>query len=103
VSQAVVGVFSLLIGTCGDPLARNVHTQLASFEAEMREAFDAAGAEPVVSDEGPPNDESKGSSAGGCSAAPVGVWSSMAGVTNFGLWGSLGLAVLAVRRRRSIT
>ncbi|MBN1610439.1 MAG: trypsin-like serine protease [Polyangiaceae bacterium] len=47
-NDAVAGVYSLSAGLCTSPSVRNYYTQVAPFEDLVREAFEAAGAEPLV-------------------------------------------------------
>ena len=88
--RSVTGVFSLLVGTCGDPLSRTVYTQVASFEDDLWAAFDAAGAQPELVQPEPTS--SSGSS--GCTVAVPG------GVRSAHLAPCLAVLALSVWRQR---
>jgi hypothetical protein len=97
---ALLGVYSVTAGaSCSGVGIRNVYTSLAPFSALVMDAFVAAGAEPLLEDDGeevpPPKTES-----GGCSLV---LPSAAARHPTLGLWALWMAAIvrLAYRRRPS--
>jgi hypothetical protein len=90
---AVVGVLSLTYGDCKSDLARSVYTELAPFEELALQAFEAAGAEPLLErspETGSSAGASKGDSDGGCALGGSPGWS--------GRWVSMAVLALLLRR-----
>jgi hypothetical protein len=113
---AVLGASSLSRGACESSEVRNFYTQLAPFEALAREAFAAAGHEPVLDLEPPPDGE--GGSSGGPATGDAGAtvdpspgggqssgcaWSGrpLAGFGGSRIWLGLAAVWFGARRRAS--
>jgi len=111
-SGEVLGVYSLVLGSCMDAEARNLYTHVGSFESIVRDAFAAAGHEEILdpppgsggsaSDggggEGPEAGGSGSDMGGGCTLHPAGgsAWSQL------GL-GAVAAAVALMLRRRGLS
>jgi hypothetical protein len=96
---ALVGVYSLSAGsTCVATGVRNVYTALASFAGLAREAFAAAGAEPIL-DEPPTAPVAPPAVRENACSLASSPRSGGAGSLGFVMLGALGLGLVARRRR----
>jgi hypothetical protein len=100
-SGALVGVYSLTAGaSCTGAGIRNVYTSLSSFSNLALDAFEAAGAEPVLDDVGPEPEPPPLVAENGCSLATSSLL--RGGGAAIGSLSLAGLGVaLALRRRRN--
>jgi hypothetical protein len=66
---AVLGVFSVLQGSCGSELSNSVYTQVVPFRDLALLAFEAAGAEPLLAEPVEPRSGDAAGASTGCSLA----------------------------------
>lgn len=98
---ALVGVYSLSAGeTCESTGIRNVYTHLNPFSSFVLDAFEAAGAEPLLEDDGSVDEEpAAAADEGGCAIGNARARSSTPPAAGFALLAA-ALLVRSARRRR---
>lgn len=97
---ALVGVYSLSAGeTCESTGIRNVYTHLNPFSSFILDGFEAAGAEPLLEDDGTPDEPVAMAEEGGCAIRKARSTSSAPSAAGFALLAA-ALLVRSARRRR---